>query len=177
MPQTPKKRTKPAHCVAPRLVRRADALTRLLKRKKLSVVTAESCTGGLIAAAISQGTGAADVLQGGFVTYTKLQKSAALGVPAALLRRDGAVTKQVARRMAEGALKRSKAHIALAVTGVLGPKPDEDGNPVGLVIVACARGNRTTRVLENNFGPLSHDQLRCKTVLAAFTMIDDCARG
>jgi len=96
-------------------------------------VTAESCTAGKLAAALlSEAPGAAERLHGSFVTYTKANKTKSLGVSAALLQRRGAVCREVAVAMAEGALVRSPATVAVSITGVAGPDPDEDGNPVGL---------------------------------------------
>jgi nicotinamide-nucleotide amidase len=110
-------------CIARDLIGRASQIVRLLLERKLTVVTAESCTAGLVAAALAQGEGASDVLHGGFVTYTKAQKSAALGVAPKLLARQGSVNAAVAEALAAGALERSPADIAFAVTGVLGPAP------------------------------------------------------
>lgn len=174
MPTRPSSRTKSrgASCVAPALVRRAGKIAAMLKRRKLSLVTAESCTAGLVAAALSQAEGATDVLAGGFVTYTKDQKTKALGVSRKLLAREGAVTTEVARRMAAGALKRSPARVALAVTGVLGPEPDEDGNPVGLVCFCAARERGAMRLVEMRLGRRSHDILRHAVVMAAFDLIE-----
>jgi nicotinamide-nucleotide amidase len=166
----PRKRI-PAKSIAPALVRRADKIISLLRKKKLSIVTAESCTGGLLAAALSEGDGASDVLCGGFVTYTKEQKHRSLGVSKQMLRKVTAVAPQVAVAMAQGALKRSPAHVAIAVTGVLGPTPDEDGNPVGLIYFCCARKRGATRILEKRFQALSHDQLRRGVVKEALELV------
>ena len=133
----------PAHCIAPAIIRKANAVMRLLQRRKLTLVTAESCTGGLIAAALSQAEGASDVLEGAFVTYTKAQKSKALGVRKGLLKREGAVTPQVAAEMAAGARRRSNAKLALSITGVLGPKSNAHGPneflhvPYARTLTAC----------------------------------------
>jgi nicotinamide-nucleotide amidase len=110
----------------------------LAGQKEASVVTAESCTAGKLSALLSEGPGAAVHLHGGFVTYTKANKTAALGVPASLLAERGAVCRDVAAAMAQGALARSPADIAVSITGVAGPDPDEDGNPVGRVCIAVA---------------------------------------
>jgi nicotinamide-nucleotide amidase len=158
---------RPAACIAPRIVRRANELVAQLRRRKLTIVTAESCTGGLISAALSQGDGASEALHGSFVTYSKQQKTAALGVRRAELRRETAVSRRVAASMARGARRRSKADVALAVTGVLGPAPDEDGNPVGFVAFALDRPGGAPRTTEIRFGRMSHDRLRCRTILAA----------
>jgi nicotinamide-nucleotide amidase len=148
----------------------------LLRRKKLSIVTAESCTGGLLAAALSAGDGASDVLCGGFVTYTKEQKHRSLGVRKPALRKVTAVAPEIARAMAEGALKRSVADIAIAVTGVLGPMPDEDGNPVGLIYFCCSQKRGASHVLEKRFNAISHDQLRSRVVKEALALIDRSVR-
>jgi nicotinamide-nucleotide amidase len=158
-------------CLPPSFTRPANRIVKLLAAKKLTIVTAESCTAGLIAAALSKPEGASDVLQGGFVVYTKQQKTTALGVPASQLKRDGSVTAKVAEAMARGALKHSGADIAIAVTGVLGPEPDEDGNPVGLVYFCCARRSGTVRCLRKAFPKLDHDRLCAKTVTTAFDLV------
>jgi nicotinamide-nucleotide amidase len=100
----------------------------------LSLVTAESCTAGKLSNVLSEVPGAGERLHGGFVTYTKEAKTELLGVSAELLRQRGAVCSDAAIAMAEGALRRSPANIALAITGVAGPKPDEDHNPVGFCV-------------------------------------------
>jgi nicotinamide-nucleotide amidase len=118
---------------------------RILKQAKadnLTIATAESCTAGAVATALSKAPGANDNFQGGFVTYTKAMKNVVLRVPIKLLKNKGAVCKEVAEAMALGALKLAPADIAVAVTGVAGPEPDEDGNPVGLVYCCVARPKR-----------------------------------
>lgn len=120
----------------------AEVLDRARKRG-VTLVTAESCTGGGLAAALARAPGAASNFHGGFVTYTKDMKKAALGVPRDLLETKGAVNEEVALAMAKGALAKSPATASVAVTGVAGPEPDEDGNPVGLVYCAVAhRGDK-----------------------------------
>lgn len=133
----------------------ADAVIRQAKSCKLTIATAESCTAGAIAHVLSQVKGAGEHFHGGFVTYTKDMKTQVLGVPAELLARKSAVCAEVAQAMAQGALRHSPADVALAITGVLGPDPDEDGNPVGLVYVAAARrGADTAFVKELNLGKI-----------------------
>jgi nicotinamide-nucleotide amidase len=100
------------------IVRRAAEVMALAKRRNLTLITAESCSGGLLGAVLSEAPGAGDQLQGGFIVYTKQQKSIALGVPPALLERESAVSEAVARALAEGAIAHSKAAISIAVTGV-----------------------------------------------------------
>ena len=113
---------------------------RILERamaRDLTIVTAESCTAGAVATTLSKAPGAGEYLHGGFVTYTKQMKTAVLGVSMKLLKQKGAVCAEVAEEMAIGALTRSSADIAIAVTGVAGPEPDVDGNPVGLVFCSA----------------------------------------
>lgn len=139
------------------LTKAAEDLLAAAKRAGLTVITAESCTAGLLAAVLSTATGASHFLHGGFVTYTKANKTAALGVPAPLLREKGAVCAEVAQAMAEGALTRSPAQLAVAVTGVAGPEPDEDGNPVGLAYIAVARKGFAPTVVKKNYGDIGRD--------------------
>ena len=103
------------------VIERADRLLALCRAGGLRVATAESCTGGLIAACLTEIAGSSDVVDRGFVTYANEAKHDLLGVPDELLIRVGAVSEEVARAMAEGALKRSDAHLAVAVTGIAGP--------------------------------------------------------
>ena len=158
------------------LVRRAAEVMDLLQRKKLGVVTAESCTGGLIASVLSEAPGAGEWLHGGFVVYTAENKHAALGVSEALLEECGAVCAPVARQLAEGALARTPAALAVAVTGVAGPEPDEWGNPVGLMYFAIARRGSEPRVIEKRFPKADRGSLRYKAVETAFALLEDAAR-
>ena len=166
-----------APTIAHGLVRRAGHTIKALAAKQLSVITAESCTAGLIAAALARGDGAGDVLEGGFVVYTKRQKAAALGVDADCMDEQGCVTGAVVRQMAEGALAKSSADIALAVSGVLGPEPDEDGNPVGLVYFCCVRRGSEPHVVREDYPAGTHDELRRKAVLEGLRLIEAAALG
>ena len=145
----------------------ADALLAQARRDGLTVVTAESCTAGLLCQILSDGEGAAEHFHGGFVTYTKEQKSRALGVPWSVLREQGVVCGAVARAMAEGALRHSGADIAAAITGVAGPAPDEDGNPVGKVCIAVARRGEPARDFERRYGEIGRDAIRERAVADA----------
>jgi nicotinamide-nucleotide amidase len=136
----------------------AAQVVALAQERNLTLVTAESCTAGLLTHILSLAAGAGDILHGGFVTYTKDNKTKALGVSSTLLATETAVSRKVAEAMAIGALERSPADMALAVTGVTGPEPDEDGNPVGLVYVAVARRGGVASVREHRLGQGSkHD--------------------
>ena len=123
----------------PRNVRnKAERLLALCRAQGLRVATAESCTGGLIAACLTEIAGSSDVVDRGFVTYSNEAKHDLLGVSEELLMRVGAVSEEVARAMAEGALERSSADLAVAVTGIAGPGGATETKPVGLVHHACA---------------------------------------
>jgi nicotinamide-nucleotide amidase len=163
-------------CIDEELVRRGAAVIRAFQEKGRTLVTAESCTAGLIAALLSQGEGASAVLQGGFVAYSKDHKACALGVDEQLLLRAGSVNEKVAEQMAQGALDRSPADIAIAVTGVLGPEPDEDGNPVGLVFLAGFARGGPRRLVKPQHQTLDPDGLRRAVVLDALDLALSLAR-
>jgi nicotinamide-nucleotide amidase len=142
------------------LSRLAERALQVAAKRNASIVTAESCTAGKLAALLSEAPGAAERLHGSFVTYTKANKTKSLGVSAALLQRKGAVCAEVAIAMAEGALVRSPADLAVSITGVAGPDPDEDGNPVGLVCIAIARVDGETVHLERRYGDVGRDAVQ-----------------
>jgi nicotinamide-nucleotide amidase len=157
------------------LIKRAAEIVELAKECSCTIVTAESCTGGLLATVLAEAPGAGKQLQGGFVTYTKDQKTIALGIPRALLERESAVSEAVARAMAEGALARSIATLSVSITGVAGPEPDEDGNPVGLVHIAAARHGTPTLHHEQCFGDIGRGEVLYQTVMAALDLLERCA--
>ena len=117
----------------------ATEILRLARGQRLSIVTAESCTGGMIAAALTDIAGSSDVFERGFVTYSNAAKQEMLGVSAQSLSEFGAVSMQVAQEMAAGALARSHADIAISVTGIAGPGGGSREKPVGLVWFGLAR--------------------------------------
>jgi len=122
----------------------ARKLGAALKAKGLKLVTAESCTGGWVATALTAIPGSSDWFERGYVTYSNEAKREDLGVAEQTLRRHGAVSEQVAREMAAGALKRARAQVALAITGVAGPTGGTADKPVGLVCFAWAHGSKIT---------------------------------
>jgi PncC family amidohydrolase len=128
----------------------------------------------MIAAVLSRAHGAGEVLHGGFVTYTKAHKTSALGVSADLLREKSAVNEEVVTQLATGALKHSPASLSLAVSGVLGPEEDEDGNPVGLVYFCCVRSDRQPVVVKEEFGKKEPEHLVQLTIARAFDLIESC---
>ena len=142
-----------------------------LKCAGLKVVTAESCTGGLIATVLSEAPGAAEHLDGGFVAYTAEHKSLALRVDKRLIDRYGAVSPEVAEAMARGALACSEADIAVSVTGVAGPEPDQRGNPIGLVYLACARRGGDCVGIRRDFGDIGRSRVRYETAVAALDLV------
>ncbi|HEY0919049.1 CinA family protein [Devosia sp.] len=142
----------------------------------LTVATAESCTGGLVAAALTSISGASDVVYGGYVTYANEAKIAMVGVPYALLRQHGAVSKDVAMAMAEGALAVAGTHLAVAVTGVAGPTGGSKEKPVGLVHFAVASADGTTHV-KKNFADLDRDGIRQASVAEALRLLLKAARA
>ena len=121
------------------------ALAQALRERGLRLVTAESCTGGLIAAACTAVAGSSDWFERGFVTYSNEAKAESIGVDAQLIARHGAVSEEVALAMAEGALARSRAQLAVAVTGIAGPGGGSPTKPVGTVWLAIAGAGEGTR--------------------------------
>ena len=148
----------------------AAALLDLYRRAGLRIVTAESCTGGLLAARLTDVPGSSDVLEWGFVTYSNASKSELLGVPTALIAKHGAVSAQVARAMAEGALAHGPAEVAIAVTGIAGPGGATPGKAVGHVYIALARRGRDTAVERHQFGG-DRAAVREATVESAFELL------
>jgi nicotinamide-nucleotide amidase len=153
------------------LVRLAGRVLGLAQEQQLSIVTAESCTGGLVAAVLSEAPGAGTHLQGGFVAYTKTQKTLVLDVPAELLKTKGAVCREVAHAMAEGALRHSTADVAVAITGVAGPTEDEDGNPVGLMHFAVLRRGALPLQVERRFGEIGSGAIRYQALAEAMALL------
>ncbi len=141
-----------------------------LRNTKRRCVTAESCTGGLVAALLTSIPGSSDVLERGFVTYSNDAKIELLGVPAGTIERHGAVSAQTAQAMAIGALAHSRAEVAVSITGVAGPGGGSAEKPVGLVFLALA--TRTgCDVIEMRFGPLSRDEIRARSVVKALELM------
>ena len=144
----------------------AQRLGRALEARNLRVATAESCTGGLIAAACTTVAGSSDWFERGFVTYSNDAKTEALGVDPALIAAHGAVSEQVARAMADGALARAHAELAVAVTGIAGPAGGTPTKPVGLVCLAWARRGEQVEALTEHF-PGDRAAVRAATVVRA----------
>ncbi len=148
----------------------AGAVLDACREAGLRIAVAESCTGGLISGALTAVAGSSDVFERGFVTYSYEAKTENLGVPAALLKSDGAVSEAVAGAMAEGALANSAADIAVAVTGVAGPDGGTEEKPVGLVHIACARKGQETISEQHQFDG-DRDAVRMQSVGAALALV------
>ena len=153
----------------------AAAVLRACRAAGLMLATAESCTGGLVVAALTDVPGSSDVVERGFVTYSNAAKTELLGVPPELIARHGAVSEPVARAMAEGALARSHADLAVAVTGIAGPGGGTAAKPEGLVHFACARRGRATRHARVEFGALGRAEVRARSVARALAMLAEMA--
>jgi nicotinamide-nucleotide amidase len=147
----------------------ARALLAALEARGETLATAESCTGGLIIAALTSVAGSSSVVMAGFVTYSNAAKMRMVGVQEATLAAHGAVSEPVAREMADGALREAGVDIALSCTGIAGPGGATPGKPVGLVFVGCARRGAATRV-ERHVFPGDRTAVRAATVEAALRM-------
>ena len=142
----------------------------LLRETNRTIVTAESCTGGLIAAALTDVPGASAALHGGYITYSNIAKSRMIQVPARLIHDYGAVSNQVARAMADGARNTARVDLAVSATGVAGPDVGSEKKPIGLVYVAVST-DLATVVIEHRFGDIGRDGVRRATVDAALDLV------
>jgi nicotinamide-nucleotide amidase len=144
---------------------------------ELTVATVESCTGGLVAGALTAIPGSSDVMVGGLVTYANQAKTALAGVPGDLIAEHGAVSEPVARAMAEGGLKACGADVAVAITGIAGPGGGGDKKPIGMVCFALARTGKATQTREERFGELGRDGVRMAAVNTALQMLAKALRS
>jgi len=156
-----------------------DAETRALavrvldacRARKWMVATAESCTGGLVAGALTEIAGSSDVVDRGFVTYSNAAKMAMLGVPEITLRQHGAVSRQTAQAMASGALARADADLTVSITGVAGPGGGTPEKPVGLVHFAVATKDGGLAHREKRYGDIGRSEVRRLSVIEALSML------
>ncbi len=153
------------------LVEEARRLLAQAQRDGATIATVESCTGGLVAALLTEIAGSSAVVECGFVTYSNAAKTSMVGVPDDLLRDHGAVSAPVARAMAEGALARSRATLAVSITGVAGPGGGSAQKPVGLVHFACAMRGRPTLAAERRFGDIGRAEVRMESVAVALDLL------
>src|SRR5881275_1901314 len=159
----------------------ARALSRslldLCRMRKLTIATAESCTGGLVAGALTDIPGSSDVIDRGFVTYSDDAKRTMLGVKALTLDSFGAVSKETATAMAVGALEKAGTDLAVSITGIAGPGGATPGKPVGLVHFAVASRDGRITHREHRFGAIGRGAVRNRSVLEALRMLMELARG
>jgi nicotinamide-nucleotide amidase len=155
----------------------ARALLDLCKMKRLTIATAESCTGGLVCASLVDIPGSSAVVTSGFITYSNEAKHEMLGVGTETLEAFGAVSKEAAVSMAAGALKIAKSDLTVAVTGIAGPGGATPGKPVGLVHLAVAARDGRVVAREKRFGAIGRTQVRMRSVVEALKMLTELARG
>lgn len=153
---------------------KAERLMRLVCDRGLCMATAESCTGGMLAALLTDIEGAGHGFDRGFVTYEKEAKTSLLGIPAALVEQNEAVSEAVAKAMAEGALKRSRADLAFGVTGFAGPAGDD--HEEGLVHMALARRDGATMHRVGHFGAIGRGPVRVKSLEAMLDMLEQALK-
>jgi nicotinamide-nucleotide amidase len=152
------------------LLQDAKALLADFEQRRRKLATAESCTGGLLAGLLTEIAGSSAVFERGFVTYSNSAKSELIGVPPALIDRHGAVSDEVARAMAEGALARAPVDVAISVTGIAGPDGGSPEKPVGLVYLAAARRGRPTIARECRFGAVGRTEIRLASLREAIAL-------
>jgi nicotinamide-nucleotide amidase len=160
----------------PEMTNRAATLLDAYRDKGLKIATAESCTGGLVAALLTEISGSSSVVERGFVTYSNEAKIELIGVPAELIAAHGAVSEPVARAMAEGALAHSRADVAVGITGVAGPTGGTATKPVGLVHFGLARKGAATIHLERRYGDLGREIVRRRAVEDALALLEQAVR-
>jgi nicotinamide-nucleotide amidase len=148
----------------------AEMIMQLAEARGLTLATAESCTAGCLALLLADTPGAGERLHGGFVVYSKEQKTAVLGVAADLIARHTAVSREVAEAMARGVIAACPADLGIAITGVAGPEPDEDGNPVGLMHIAVAHRDGDVRHRKCELGAGGREKLRGDAMTAALQL-------
>ena len=153
----------------------ATEVIKLCIARKLTVATAESCTGGLVAGALTEVPGSSAVLDRGFVTYSNKAKQQMLGVPIETLKEYGEVSRQTAEAMAQGALEKAKVDLAVSITGIAGPGGGSAEKPVGLVHFAAAARNGTSMHTAMRYGDIGRADVRHKSVLQALRMLHELA--
>jgi nicotinamide-nucleotide amidase len=158
--------------MTPELKTRAAALLQAFETRQWMIATAESCTGGLVAALLTEIPGSSTVVERGFITYSNQAKTEMLGVDARLISAHGAVSEQVAYAMAEGALENSLADVTVSITGVAGPGGGSIEKPVGLVHFGLSQRGRDTQVLARRYGDLGRQAIRLKAVEDALMLLE-----
>jgi nicotinamide-nucleotide amidase len=153
------------------LVSLAQSTLAVCRARHLMIAAAESCTGGLVSAALTAIAGSSDVFDRGFVTYSNEAKLEMIGVPGEIIARFGAVSEECARAMAEGALRHSRADIAVSITGIAGPGGGTPQKPVGLVWIACAVKGAATQAQRLNLADRDRTRIRRSATISALEMI------
>jgi nicotinamide-nucleotide amidase len=161
--------------VGQELTQAARALLDLCRSKRLILAAAESCTGGLLAATLTEIPGSSDVFERGFITYSNEAKRAMLGITAMTLAKHGAVSRETAEAMATGVLAHAPVDLAVSITGIAGPGGAVPGKPVGLVYLAAA--SRSGRLIqhERKYGDIGRTQVRRACVIEALAMLGELA--
>jgi nicotinamide-nucleotide amidase len=149
----------------------ASEVLRRARARGVTIATAESCTGGMVAAALTAIPGSSDVVDRGFVTYSNAAKTAMLGVPEAMIARHGAVSAEVAGAMALGALKASGATLTVSITGIAGPGGGSEAKPVGRVHFAAAAADGRVQRLERQFGAIGRARVRDRAMREALDLL------
>ena len=162
--------------MTPDLRERAATLLKAYEQRRLKIATAESCTGGLVVALLTEIAGSSAVVERGFVTYSNEAKTELIGVPESLIVAHGAVSEPVARAMAEGALRHSRADVTVAITGIAGPGGATDTKPVGLVHFGLARRGAAVLHLERRYGDLGRETVRRRAVEDALGLLEQALR-
>jgi nicotinamide-nucleotide amidase len=155
------------------LIHSARLLLDDAQARGIKIATAESCTGGLVAALLTEIAGSSATVERGFIVYSNAAKQEMLGVPGDMIADFGAVSEPVARALAEGALHESRANLTVSITGIAGPGGATPMKPVGLVHFASARENRAIRHEEHRFGDIGRDQVRLEAVRVAIRMLHE----
>lgn len=161
----------------PALEERAKRLVERYTAASLTIATAESCTGGLVAGLITEIAGSSAVLERGFVVYSNAAKIGMLGVAPETLAAVGAVSEATSREMAAGALEHSRADVAVSITGVAGPGGGSPEKPVGLVHFACARRNGPTLHVERRFGDIGRGAVRNAAIEQALELLEQAGQA
>jgi nicotinamide-nucleotide amidase len=154
------------------LRKRAVRVLEVCRERGLKIATAESCTGGLVAAALTDVAGSSDVVDRGFVTYSDAAKQKMLGVPAATLARNGAVSRETALAMAKGAVSHSLADLSVSITGIAGPGGGSKAKPVGLVHFAAATRSGILIHRRKLYGDIGRGKVRQRSVAEALAMLE-----
>lgn len=165
------------HALPKELQDKADKVLKLACDKELYLATAESCTGGLLAALLTDVPGCSHIFERGFIVYSDAAKCSLLGIERAKVDNCGAVSREVAEAMALGALRRSEAQVALSITGFAGPPGRGDAGEEGLVHFACARKGGGVAHREEHFGSIGRQGVRIESLKVALDMIEDALKA